>query len=138
MAEQLLPIYRHVLETGEPVTERELSAETPGTGKARHVLASWFPVRVGDEVAGVGVVVVDITERKAAEMRLGAVLTQLPLGVIIADAEGRMLLSNERLREMRMPSIRSRGEAIAEAEFTAWHADGRPYRVHEWPLMRSL
>jgi PAS domain S-box-containing protein len=138
LADQLVPIYRQVLETGEPVIERELSAEALGTGNARHVLASWFPVRVGGEIAGVGVVVIDITERKTAEMRLGAVLTQLPVGVIISDADGRMLLSNEQLREMRMPSIQSRGEAIAEAEFLAWHPDGRPYEVDEWPLMRSL
>jgi PAS domain S-box-containing protein len=138
MADKLVPIYRQVLETGEPVIERELSAETPVTGLARHVLASWFPVRVGGEVAGVGVVVVDITARKAAEMRLTGVLRQLPVGVVISDAEGRMMLSNERLREMGMPSIQDRGEAIAEAEFVAWHPDGRPYEVDEWPLIRSL
>ena len=44
MASVLVPIYQHVLDSGEAVLERELTAEQPGTGRVRHVLASWFPV----------------------------------------------------------------------------------------------
>ena len=102
MASVLVPIYQHVLESGEPVLERELTAEQPGTGHVRHVLASWFPVRVDGEIAGVGAVVIDITDLKAAEMRLEGVLRQLPVGVVIADAAGQVLLTNGRLGEMGM------------------------------------
>ena len=102
MASVLVPIYQHVIESGEPVLERELTAEQPGTGHVRHVLASWFPVRVDGEVTGVGAVVIDITDLKAAEMRLEGVLRQLPVGVVIADAAGRVLLTNQRLGEMGM------------------------------------
>ena len=137
MAGVLVPIYQHVLESGEPVLERELTAEQPGTGHVRHVLASWFPVRVDGEIAGVGAVVIDITALKAAEMRLEGVLRQLPVGVVIADAAGSVLLTNGRLGEMGMPVAPS-GTRLAEAEFDAWHADGRPYTREEWPLARSL
>ena len=136
LAGELMPIYRHVLETGEPVLERELSGSTPGSGP-RHVMGSWFPVRVGSEITGVGVVVVDITARRAAEMRLEGVLEQLPAGVVIADAEGRVVLTNPRLEEIgitRHPS----GTPLTEARFPAWHADGRPYEREDWPLSRSL
>jgi PAS domain S-box-containing protein len=137
MASVLVPIYQHVLESGEPVLERELTAEQPGTGRVRHVLASWFPVRVDGEVTGVGAVVIDITDLKAAEMRLEGVLRQLPVGVVIADAAGRVLLTNQRLGEMGM-TVAPSGTYLAEAEFAAWHADGRPYKREEWPLARSL
>jgi serine phosphatase RsbU (regulator of sigma subunit)/PAS domain-containing protein len=137
MASVLVPIYQHVVESGEPVLERELTAEQPGTGRVRHVLASWFPVRVDGEVTGVGAVVIDITDLKAAEMRLEGVLRQLPVGVVIADAAGRVLLTNRRLGEMGMP-VSPSGTYLAEAEFSAWHTDGRPYTHEEWPLARSL
>ena len=137
MASVLVPIYQHVIESGEPVLERELTAEQPGTGHVRHVLASWFPVRIDGEVTGVGAVVIDVTDLKAAEMRLEGVLRQLPVGVVIADAAGRVLLTNQRLGEMGM-SVAPSGTRLAEAEFAAWHADGRPYTREEWPLARSL
>ena len=138
LAPQLEPIYREVLETGEAVIEREVRSETPPRGAAVHTMASWFPVRVEDRITGVGVVVIDITARKEAEARLQGVLRQLPVGVIIVDASGQMLLSNDRLREMGMPSIQDPGAPVSDAEFNAWHPDGRPYQVHEWPLIRSL
>jgi PAS domain S-box-containing protein len=137
LADELVPIYHRVLETGEPVLERELSAETPGTGRLRHMLASWFPVRIADETVGVGAVVIDITDRKAAETRLAGVLRQLPVGVVIAGADGQVLLTNERLGAMGM-STSPDGSRLADAEFAAWHADGRPYSREEWPLARSL
>ena len=101
------------------------------------MLASWFPVRVAGEIAGVGVAVIDITGRKDAELRLEGVLRQLPVGVVIADADGNVVLTNQRLRDMGMDPAPS-GTPLEQAEFTAWHADGRPYTREEWPLARSL
>jgi PAS domain S-box-containing protein len=125
IADEVEPIYRHVLETGEPVLEREVTRETaPGT-HVRHVLASWFPVRVEGRIAGVGAVVVDITDRKEAEQRLQSVLEQLPVGVVIADANGTILRGNRQLdaigleppEEILQRSLRTgavvRGEEIA-------------------------
>jgi PAS domain S-box-containing protein len=137
MASVLVPIYQHVLKTGEPVLERELTAEQPGTGSVRHVLASWFPVRSGDEIAGVGAVVIDVTDLKAAEMRLEGVLRQLPVGVVIADAAGQVVLENRRLGEMGIPVVEP-GTPLEQSRPTAWHPDGRPYRDQDWPLSRSL
>ncbi len=137
MASVLVPIYQHVLDSGEAVLERELTAEQPGTGRVRHVLASWFPVRVEDEMAGVGAVVIDVTDLKAAEMRLEGVLQQLPVGVVIADATGQVLLTNGQLGQLGM-RIAPSGTRLEHAEFDAWHADGTPYTREQWPLARSL
>jgi PAS domain S-box-containing protein len=137
MASVLVPIYQHVIQSNEPVLERELTAEQPGTGRVRHVLASWFPICVQDEVAGVGAVVIDVTDLKAAELRLEGVLRQAPVGVVIADAGGKVVLENRRLGEMGIPVV-DPGTPLEQARPTAWHPDGKPYRPQDWPLSRSL
>ncbi len=62
------PIYRRVLETGEPVTGIELSATAPSTGDLlRHWMFSYYPVKENrSKVVGFGVVLVELTERKKA------------------------------------------------------------------------
>lgn len=61
---------RSVLRTGEPVVDAEISGETSlAPGVERHWLASYYPVRgVREEILGVGAVVVEITDRKRAEV----------------------------------------------------------------------
>jgi PAS domain S-box-containing protein len=137
LADTLVPIYREVLATGRPIIERELTAQHPETGAIRHILASWFPVNAGGAIAGVGVVVVDITGRKNAEAQLEGVLKQLPVGVILAEADGRVLLTNRRLGEIGLPTVAA-GVSIQEARFPAYHPDGREYRAEDWPLSRAL
>lgn len=55
--EQVEAAFRSVLDTGAQV-EREVVGESPGApGVSRRWVTSWYPVRVGGEVVGVGVVV---------------------------------------------------------------------------------
>ena len=64
---------REVLETGLPVTEQELAGETPAVpGRRREWLVSCYPVRRGDAILGVGAVVLEVSERRAAERALRA------------------------------------------------------------------
>jgi PAS domain S-box-containing protein len=135
---QLVPVYRQVIETGEPVQQRELTAERPGTGRVRHVLASWFPVRVEGEVTGVGVVVVDITARKTAEMRLQGVLQQLPVGVVIAERDGTVLLGNEQLETIGLGPYLASGKDMLSAKFDGRRADGTAFGPNQLPLRRAL
>jgi diguanylate cyclase (GGDEF)-like protein/PAS domain S-box-containing protein len=68
---ELEPVYRRVLETGEAVVNRETSGKLRGDPDQEHTwLASFYPVRLEEEVIGIGTVVMDITERKEAELRL--------------------------------------------------------------------
>jgi two-component system CheB/CheR fusion protein len=69
LAPLLEPLYRLVLQTGEPVLDQEVSGETPAQpGRLRHWLCSYYPVRIAaGEVVGVGAVVAEITERKQLE-----------------------------------------------------------------------
>ena len=70
----LEPVYRRVLDTGHAIVNFAMSgasAETPG--RTRHWLASWYPVRIDEAIVGIGIVVVDVTERfesEAAHMEL--------------------------------------------------------------------
>ena len=78
--EELGPIYEWVLETGEAVVNRETIGELPGDlGQVRTWLTSLYPVRVDAEVIGIGVVVVDISERKAIELELRHLSERDPL-----------------------------------------------------------
>ena len=68
MAAHVEPTFERVLTTGEPVLNVELSGTTPADPEGLHYwLASFYPVRTRDgEVLGVGVLVLEITERKRA------------------------------------------------------------------------
>jgi PAS domain S-box-containing protein len=81
--------FRRVLETGEAVVNLEVSAEfVAEPGHFHYALASYFPVRVDTEIVGVGMVVVDITDRKKAE-QAQAKLTHAAVEAIAAMAEER-------------------------------------------------
>ena len=86
------PLLQQVLATGEPVTEIELSGETPGLpGVLRHLTVSFFPVFGKDgQIEGVGVIFVEITERKQAEASLrllNSAVLQAKESIMITDAE---------------------------------------------------
>lgn len=74
---------------GETVLNVEVSgpsAEQPG--RTLYWVASYYPVRIGGEIIGVGNVVVDITERKEAEAAQTA-LTHAAVDAIAATVEAR-------------------------------------------------
>ncbi len=61
----VVPQLHHVLETGEPIIEGEVEAETPAhPGELRHYMHNYYPDKSKDgTVVGVSCVVQDITER---------------------------------------------------------------------------
>jgi len=68
-AAALEPIYRRVLETGEPREHQESTQADPTQpGEDRHWLSSYYPVKTpSGETIGVGAVITEITERRRAE-----------------------------------------------------------------------
>ena len=98
------PLYRRVLESGEATVGHELSAEWPASpGELRHWLLSVYPVRVRDELIGVGSVTVDVTDQKRAELRLQHLADHDPL----TGLYNRRRLIEELERHMRY-AVRSR------------------------------
>lgn len=72
---------RAVLESGAPISDIEISGQTPAQpGVERHWLASYYPVAGPDgEIAGLGAIVVEITEHKRQERvaRLSGAVSEL-------------------------------------------------------------
>jgi PAS domain S-box-containing protein len=62
---------RRVMETGEPALNREVSHPVPGRpGQMSYWLASYFPVPLPGNKRGIGLMGVDITDKKRAEEAL--------------------------------------------------------------------
>lgn len=71
IAHKLEPLYRHVLETGEPILNQEISREIRNQQGLRHWLVSYFPIAIKDSApSSVGSFLVEITARKQAELEL--------------------------------------------------------------------
>jgi signal transduction histidine kinase len=85
LAHVLEPMARRVLEQREPVIALEVTAGSPSRpDEPRRWLASYYPVLAADgEALGVGCVLEEITERRAAEQRTAL---QLAVTRILADA----------------------------------------------------
>ncbi len=98
---------RRVLESGEPLTELEVAGTTaaaPGVG--REWIVSYWPVRRRDDrrVVGVGAVVFEVTERRAAERAvreqtaryesLLLALSQVGEAMVVLDGDGALEYAN--------------------------------------------
>lgn len=88
----------------------------------------------------------DITERKAAEAaleaseaRLRAVVDAAPVGLVFADASGRITGSNARVEEIiGRPILRSKSVSDYGKDYIAYHPDGRRVEGREYPLARVI
>ena len=72
LAPFLEPLYRRVLETGQPVVHEESTDEAiTGPGDARHWLSSYYPVvNEAGETTGIGGMILEITGQRRADARL--------------------------------------------------------------------
>ncbi len=98
--DKLEPVFRHVLHTGEAVRNLPLAGQTAAAAGPREWLASYYPVRIDDEIIGVGVVVVDVTERVQAEGFRSAVMSQVSDGVYTVDRDGLLTYMNRAASKM--------------------------------------
>lgn len=125
LADTVEPLLRSVLETGTPLLDVEIVGATPAQpGIERVWLEHWYPVQdEAGRVAGINVVIQEITERKRAEADRVAFLDGLahdvknPLGA----AKGQAQLLRRRLRrgvhslETLEPSLNAIETGVNEA-----------------------
>ncbi len=103
---------RRVAATGEPATGVEVRGETPAEpGVVREWVASYWPVRAaaGGELIGVGAVVFDVTDRRAAERAvrtqtdryetLLAALSEVGEGMVVIE-DGRCVYANHAFEQL--------------------------------------
>jgi PAS domain S-box-containing protein len=131
---QIEPLYRHILETGEPILNLETEGVALSTRLGGYWLSSFFPVLRGPEVMGIGLVVVDITERRQAESLRAVVMDNMLEGVMVGDAKGQLLYMNaaaSALLGWREDELQGRP---MHAAIHHQHADGSPFPVEECAL----
>jgi PAS domain S-box-containing protein len=135
---QIEPLYRHVLETGEPVLNQEAEGQVSwAPGEVRFWLTSYYPVRVNAEVVGIGTVVVDITQRKQAEEFRSVVMDNMAEGLYVIDADGRLTFMNAAASKMLgWTEEELRGKPIHDA-FHFQRADGSPFLKDESELLMA-
>lgn len=98
---QLGSVFRHVLQSGEPVRNLPFTrGDDESGGTHQQWLASFFPIRTGDEVICVGLVVVDVTEQLQAEGFRATVMSQVAEGVYTLDTEGLLTYMNRAASKM--------------------------------------
>ena len=77
-AESIEPILRRVLLTGEPVTNVPLALHLPTRTELGHWVVHYFPMNdATGKVTRIGVVVVEVTEQKKLEDKLGSLVSKL-------------------------------------------------------------
>jgi len=77
-------------------------------------------------------------EREAERARLEAIIREMPGGVVIADATGRLILGNEQYERFVRKKAGEFGWVGDTDGFRAFHPDGRPLAAEEGPLARAL
>jgi serine phosphatase RsbU (regulator of sigma subunit)/PAS domain-containing protein len=77
-------------------------------------------------------------EAETDRRRLDRVLQRLPVGVLIADApSGRIAAANRQASAIWRRPVTAEG-LDDYGGYEAFHADGRPYEIGDWPLARTL
>jgi len=109
VAPLIAPLYRQVLETGEPVVDREICGPSPlCPTDQRSWLVSYHPLKnTAGELYGVCGMVIDITERKLAEearwqseAEFRTTFENAAIGIALVNLEGRPIKSNRALQQM--------------------------------------
>lgn len=97
---------------------------------------SLYPVRLESETIGIGIVVVDVTERdQAAELRT-IVMETMAEGLCVVDAEGRLMMMNSSASKMLGWSEEElRGRPMHEVAHYQ-RADGSPFPESECELQK--
>jgi PAS domain S-box-containing protein len=97
---QVEEAYRRALD-GETICGLDLSMATADApDRVRHWLASYYPVRIHDEIIGVGNAVVEITDRKEAEEFRRIVVDNMGEGLYALDGDGCVTYANAAATQM--------------------------------------
>jgi PAS domain S-box-containing protein len=131
--------------------------EVVRTGQPRqfehHASGRWYQVTVAPGEGNEFLVLFrDVTEQKRAEAdreqllqtvdaerkRLQAVADQMPSGLILTDAEGRLKFVNAEAQRILGHALLDVYSPAEYSGFGAVHEDGTPFTVEEYPLKRAL
>ncbi len=142
LKDQLVPLFAQILETGQPIANLDLSAETPSRpGEISHFTTSYFPI-FGESKAirGIGAVVIDITPRKQTEQALKESRQQFELAMAGAN-DGLFdwnLVDNSIYYSPRWKRMLGYAEHELADEFSVWETLVDPIdREKSWAMLRD-
>jgi PAS domain S-box-containing protein len=80
-----------------------------------------------------------LREVEFEKSRFEAVMRQMPAAVIIGEApSGKLVFSNDKMHQVWGHDLIKSRKIDEYAMWVGFHADGRRYEPHEWPLARSI
>ena len=134
---QIEPLYHRVLETGRAVVNHPMFGETAASpGQIRHWLVSCHPVQIADQTIGIGIVVVDVTDRHQAEEFRSVVVENMAEGLFTLDAKGRLMSMNAAATSMLGWTEAELHGRPVHAVIHRQHADGSQLPEEECELLK--
>ena len=140
---------RRALNLGERTINEEMEIKT-GTGQHKVFLDSVAPIHnETGEIAGSVLIAQDITERKRLERevseraaQLEAIFESIADGVIVTDAQGRLLHLNQSFRTLLGLEVETKGLTLPDlqriAGFALFNEQGQPITEAECPITSIL
>lgn len=114
-------VFRHFLTRAEPLRNEQ--------GE----VVRWFGTNVNvDEMRRTRL------DLAAERSRLSAIVENIPLGLVFADATGQIIGGNKQAERLMGHPILHSPDVDSYREWIAYHADGRRVEGREYPLARSL
>ncbi len=124
---------RRVLDTGESIVNHMVSCNG-STSRAGHWMNSIYPIRSNGAVIGLGVLVVDVSERFAAEEFRSVVMDTMIEGLYALGGDGRLTYINEAAcRMLGWSAVELRDRDIHET-IHFQRPDGSPLAEDECPI----
>jgi len=139
------PMMRRVIESGETMENVELQSHVPSKGGALgYWQASYFPVPLPGEKTGIGVVGIDVSERKAAEAalresesKLSVIVESMPVGISVVNDQHHVVFSNPALGHIL--GMTDEGLIHGDYDRRAYiHGDGTPMSPCEFASVRAI
>ena len=134
---QIAPKYHRAWRTGTSVLGTAVAASAPGDSDSpRSWLASCYPVHVQDQLRGVALVLVDVTERERAQAFHSVIMDDMAEGLYTVDADGKLTSVNRAASEMLGWSEKELLGRSAHATVHAAMRPGVPQPESDCPLRR--
>lgn len=70
--------------------------------------------------------------------RVDAILATVPVGIIMAETSGKIVLANEEVNQIFRHQTHYSQDVASHAEYVAYHPDGRRVQGEEYPLSRAM
>jgi PAS domain S-box-containing protein len=150
---KITDLVRSAIQKGTPITDKETEIVITRGGTTVYWHSAAVPIPIEGDQSGALVMLLDVTEQVVARRRIEdlaarsdaekrrvkTILDNLPVGVQVADASGRVIEKNDIVDTIwggRTPTPMGIGDY---KEFKAWWADtGMSVRPDEWAIIRAI